>query len=54
MKINEKFYAPKPFSLINLTGELYILGGEIALINIKALGASPDTIQLKLSPTQSP
>ena len=48
----KEFYAPKPFSLINLTEELHILGGEIAIIDIKAFGASPDTIELELSPTQ--
>ena len=52
IKVNEDIYSTKPFSLINLTGQLHILVGEIALINMKAFGASPDTIELKLSPTQ--
>ena len=52
IKVDEIFYAPKPFSLINLTEELHILGGEVAIIDIKAFGSSPDTVELELSPIQ--
>ena len=38
--------------MINLTEELHILGGEVAIIDIKAFGSSPDTVELELSPIQ--
>ena len=49
---NETFYAPKPFQLISLTKNHHILGGEKSSITIISEGASPDTVYLKLSPTQ--
>ena len=52
IKPNKEFFAPKPFSLESLTGNLHILGGEIATININAINASPDTVILQLIPTQ--
>ena len=39
--------------MINLTEELHILGGEVAIIDIKAFGSSPDTVELELSPIES-
>ena len=38
--------------MINLTEELHILGGEVAIIDIKAFGSSPDTVELEISPIQ--
>ncbi len=47
-----KFFAPKPFSLISLSGDIHILGGETAQIKIQVKDANPDSIQLRLSPIQ--
>ncbi|MEC9376922.1 MAG: hypothetical protein VYC00_02335, partial [Candidatus Neomarinimicrobiota bacterium] len=47
-----KFFAPKPFSLISLSGDIHILGGETAQIKIQVKDAKPDSIQLRLSPIQ--
>ena len=49
---NEKFLAPKPFALFNLTKNIHILGGEVAKISVYAENASPDTVLLRLTPTQ--
>ena len=49
---NIEFFAPKPFSLSNLTGNIHILGGEIAKVSIQAENASPDTVMIRLVPTQ--
>ncbi len=51
-KPNKIFYAPKPFKLHSLTKNNHILGGEKTSITIMSEGASPDTVYLKLSPTQ--
>ena len=48
----KEFFAPKPFILSNLTGNIHILGGEIADIEIVAINATPDTILLELEPIQ--
>ena len=49
---NQKFHAPKPFKLYNLTKNHHILGGEESSITIMSEGANPDTVNLILSPTQ--
>ncbi len=49
---NQKFFAPKPFSLLSTTGSLHILGGEKSNINIKASSILSDTVELQLVPTQ--
>ena len=43
---------PKPFSLISLSGDIHILGGESAKIKIHCSGAKPDSILLRLLPSQ--
>jgi len=48
-----EFPAPKPFSLISKAGDLHILGGEKAEINIEALGATPKIVNLQLIPSQA-
>ena len=52
IETKSEFFAPKPFSLINLTKSIHILGGEVAKISVYAENASPDTVVLKLNPTQ--
>ena len=49
---NQKFLAPKPFSLLNTTGSLHILGGEKSNITIEASTIISDTVLLRLIPTQ--
>ena len=49
---DQKFHAPKPFKLYNLTKNHHILGGEKSSITIMSEGANPDTVNLILSPTQ--
>ena len=48
-----KFHAPKPFSLMSLSSDIHILGGEKSNITIKAIGANPDTVLLQLTPLQA-
>ena len=48
-----EFPAPKPFQLVSLSGDIHILGGEKAAIQIKANGAEPDTVLLHLIPIQA-
>jgi len=50
---NSEFPAPKPFSLINLSGDVHILGGEPANIKIHSSGAKPDSVHLRLVPSQT-
>lgn len=47
-----EFPSPKPFSLMSLSGDIHILGGENAAIQIQANGAEPDTVLLHLTPIQ--
>ncbi len=49
---NEKFFAPKPFSLHSLTKNQHILGGEKISVLIMSEGETPDSVSLKLIPTQ--
>ncbi len=50
---NSEFPVPKPFSLINLSGNIHILGGEPANIKIHSSGAKPDSVHLRLIPSQT-
>ncbi len=47
-----KFSAPKPFSLHSLTKNQHILGGEKISVLIMSEGESPDSVLLRLIPTQ--
>ena len=49
---NEKFFAPKPFNLYSLTKNQHILGGEKISVLIMSEGGEPDSVSLKLIPTQ--
>jgi len=49
---NEEFLAPKPFNLYSLTKNQHILGGEKTSITIMSEGETPDSVLLKLIPTQ--
>ena len=47
-----QFLAPKPFKLFSLTRNQHILGGEKISITIMPEGQSPDSVLLRLTPTQ--
>ncbi len=49
---NKEFPAPKPFSLLSMTGDINILGGEKTEIIIKAIPLISDTVHLYLTPCQ--
>ena len=49
---NEVFNAPKPFSLLSMSGDIHIIGGEKTDIYIQAYPDVPDTLTLKLTPSQ--
>ncbi len=49
---NKEFLAPKPFSLYSLTRNQHILGGEKTSVTILSKGETPDSVLLKLIPTQ--
>ncbi len=49
---DEKFLAPKPFKLYSLTRNQHILGGEKTSIMIISEGETPDSVSLRLIPTQ--
>jgi len=49
---NSSFIIPKPFSLINLTGDVRLLGGESSEFIIKAKGSRPDTVYAVLESSQ--
>ena len=49
---NTEFSVPKPFSLISLNGDIHILGGESTSIKIYSSGAKPDSVNLRLIPSQ--
>ena len=49
---NEEFFAPKPFKLYSLTRNQHILGGEKTSITIMSEGVTPDSVLLRLIPTQ--
>tara|TARA_Y100000741_G_scaffold345374_1_gene310754 strand:- start:392 stop:3808 length:3417 start_codon:yes stop_codon:yes gene_type:complete len=49
---NEEFLAPKPFKLYSLTRNQHILGGEKTSITIISEGDTPDSVLLRLIPTQ--
>ena len=50
---NLEFPAPKPFSLISLSRDIHILGGEPANVKIHSSGAKPDSVHLRLVPSQA-
>ena len=47
-----QFFAPKPFKLFSLTRNQHILGGEKISITIISEGQPPDSVLLRLTPTQ--
>ena len=47
-----QFLAPKPFKLFSLTRNQHILGGEKISITIISEGQPPDSVLLRLTPTQ--
>ena len=49
---NEVFNAPKPFSLLSMSGDIHIIGGEKTDIYIQSYPDVPDTLTLKLTPSQ--
>ena len=49
---NEVFNAPKPFSLLSMSGDIHIIGGEKTDIYIQSYPHVPDTLTLKLTPSQ--
>ena len=52
IKYDITFLAPKPFSLHSVTGSKHILGGETLSIKIRSELENPDSIFLKLNPSQ--
>ena len=46
------FLAPKPFTLKSITGNIHILGGNTTNIKIYCSGSKPDSINLRLLPSQ--
>ena len=49
---NTSFKAPKPFALKSITGNVRILGGNNTDIKIYCSGGKPDSINLRLFPSQ--
>jgi len=49
---HQEFPVPKPFKLTSVSKNLHILGGEKTAIQIKAIDAAPDTVNLILTPNQ--
>jgi len=50
---NEIFPAPKPFTLLSMSGDIHIIGGEEADIYVQAYPLVPDTLHLDLIPSQA-
>ena len=50
---NEIFPAPKPFTLLSMSGDIHIIGGEEADIYVQAYPLVPDTLHLNLIPIQA-
>ncbi|SVD82780.1 uncharacterized protein METZ01_LOCUS435634, partial [marine metagenome] len=48
--LHQKFEAPKPFYLSSETGDIHLLGGDSAKINIIASHLQPDTVSLEFIP----
>ena len=48
----KNFPAPKPFSLLSMSGNIHIIGGEKPEIYFQAYPIAPDTLHLKLIPIQ--
>ncbi|SVA64078.1 uncharacterized protein METZ01_LOCUS116932, partial [marine metagenome] len=48
--LHQKFEAPKPFYLHSETGDIHLLGGDSAKINIVASHLPPDTVFLEIIP----
>ncbi len=51
-KPNTFFQAPKPFTLKSITGNISILGGNNTNIKVYCSGGKPDSINLRLLPSQ--
>ena len=49
----KQFSAPKPFKLLSLSGNQHILGGEKTSVTFQAKLAEPDSVFLRLRPTQT-
>ena len=47
------FPAPKPFSLLSMSGDIHIIGGDKTEINIQSSSSFPDTVHLHLIPNQA-
>ena len=48
-----QFPAPEPFVLLSLSGNQHILGGEKTFVTVQAKLAEPDSVTLRLKPTQT-
>ena len=46
------FNIPKPFKLINMTGDVHLLGGESSEFIVRSEGSNPDTVFAVLTPSQ--
>ena len=46
------FLAPKPFTLLSMSGDIHIIGGEKTDIYVQAYPSAPDTLLLELTPSQ--
>ena len=46
------FFAPKPFTLLSMSGDIHIIGGDSVDIYIQAYPSAPDTLALNLVPSQ--
>jgi len=46
------FLAPKPFTLVSMSGDIHIIGGEKTDIYIQSYPSAPDTLLLNLTPSQ--
>tara|TARA_B100000214_G_scaffold284185_1_gene213756 strand:+ start:4009 stop:7416 length:3408 start_codon:yes stop_codon:yes gene_type:complete len=49
----QNFPAPKPFSLVSMSGNIQIIGGEKPEIFVQAHPLFPDTLHLRLTPLQT-
>ena len=45
-KSDKVFFAPKPFTLLSMSGDIHIIGGDSVDIYIQASPSSPDTLAL--------
>lgn len=49
---NITYNIPKPFQLVNMTGDVHLLGGESSEFIIRSEGSNPDTVYAILTPSQ--